>query len=125
MRSMDEPTLAFTATLAVALGVYVLAQALHVSGPIAAALAGLVVGNSEIDRPGEQQARIEVQRFWHVVDQILNGMLFLLLGLEVFVVPFDPRELGLSTAAVFLVIASRVVVVLPWGAYFHFRFEQR
>jgi CPA1 family monovalent cation:H+ antiporter len=125
MRTIDEQTVELTATLAGALGVYVLAQALHMSGPIAAAVAGLFVGGSAIDTPGGQQSRLQIQRFWHAVDEILNGVLFLLLGLQVFVAPFDPRELGLSAAAILLALIARLVVVLPWGAYFHFRLEQR
>lgn len=125
MRAIDEPTVEFTATLAAALGVYDLAQAMHVSGPIAAAAAGLFLGSSRTDTPAGHQSRLQVQRFWHVVDEILNGVLFLLLGLQVFVVPFDPRELGLSAAAIVLALAARLLVVLPWGTYFRFRMEQR
>jgi CPA1 family monovalent cation:H+ antiporter len=125
MRAIDEPTVEFTATLAVALGVYVLAQGLHVSGPIAAAAAGLFLGSSRAHTPAGEQSRLQVQRFWHVVDEILNGVLFLLLGLQVFVTPFDPGELGLSAAAILLALGARLLVVLPWGTYFHFRLEQR
>ncbi len=125
MRAIEDHVVEFTATLAAALGVYVLAQTLHLSGPIAAAAAGLFVGSYGVDTPVGRETQRRVQTFWHVVDEILNGLLFLLLGLQIFVVPFDPRELGVSAAAIVLVIVARLLVVLPWGAYFHLRHEER
>jgi CPA1 family monovalent cation:H+ antiporter len=125
MRAIDDYVVELTATLALATGVYVLAQAIHVSGPIAAAAAGLVVGGYGVNSTMSPETRGHVQGFWHVGDEVLNGLLFLLLGLQVFVVPFEPRELGIWGAATVLVIAARLLVVLPWGAYFHFRHEER
>jgi len=63
--------------------------------------------------------------FWHGADAVLNGLLFLLLGLQIFVVPFDPREVGIWAVAIVVVIAARLVVVLPWGAYFRLRRNER
>jgi CPA1 family monovalent cation:H+ antiporter len=122
MRTVDDDAIKLTATLALAAGAYALAQAIHVSGPIAAAAAGLVAGSAGLG--GRQGEDYLVHTFWQGADEVLNGLLFLLLGLQIFVVPFDPREMGIWAVAIVLVIAARLVVVLPWGAYFHFRGQE-
>jgi CPA1 family monovalent cation:H+ antiporter len=55
--------------------------------------------------------------FWTLADEILNALLFFLLGLQLLVLPFEPGLVGLSLAAIVLVLAARFLVVLPWGAY--------
>ncbi len=125
LRPIDDYVVELTASLALAAGTYAVGQALHLSGPIAAAAAGLVIGSYGVDTAMSDETRRYVKGFWHVVDELLNGLLFLLMGLQVFVVPFDLREIGLWVAAVALTSAARLAVVLPWGVYFHFRHEER
>jgi CPA1 family monovalent cation:H+ antiporter len=125
MRTANDYAVALTLTLALATGVYVLAQALHVSGPIAAGAGGLVVGGYGARPRTQPRAGPSIHDFWHAVDEVLNGLLFLLLGLQIFVVPFDPREIGVWAAAVVLVVAARLVVVFPLGAYFRFQKQER
>jgi CPA1 family monovalent cation:H+ antiporter len=125
MRAVDDYVVELTITLALATGVYVLAQAIHVSGPIAAGAAGLAVGSYSVGSAERHHTKLSIHQFWHAVDEVLNSLLFLLLGLQIFVVPFDPREVGIWAAAIVLVITARLVAVLPWGAYFHFRHRER
>lgn len=125
MRIVDDYIVQLTLTLALATGVYVLAQSIHVSGPIAAGAAGLVVGSYGVKTADDDATGRSIHDFWHAIDEVLNGILFLLLGLQIFVVPFDARETGIWAAAAVLVIAARLVVVLPWGAYFHFQHQER
>ncbi len=66
-----------------------------------------------------------VRGFWVLIDEILNAALFLLLGLELLVLPFDTRTAGLWLVCIPLVLLVRLAVVLPWGAYFHFRHAER
>jgi CPA1 family monovalent cation:H+ antiporter len=124
-RGLHDHVLAVTATLALAVGVYVLADLLHLSGPIAAASAGLMVGSDSVKAKMSDRTRYYVEGFWETVDQVLNAVLFLLLGLQVFVLPFDPREIGLWAAAVGLSALARFLVVVPWGTFFHFRHAER
>ena len=63
--------------------------------------------------------------FWILIDEILNALLFLLLGLELLVLPIDLRSAGLCLVAIPLVLAVRFATVLPWGAYFDVRQEER
>jgi CPA1 family monovalent cation:H+ antiporter len=66
-----------------------------------------------------------VRAFWTLIDEILNALLFMLLGIEVLVIPFDVRLAGLWSAAILLVLAARFAVVLPWGTYFQVRKGER
>ena len=125
MRGIDDYAVEVSMTLALAAAVYAGAHALHVSGPIAAVAAGLIMGDHGVDTAMSETSRRYVVSFWILVDEILNALLFLLLGLEVVVLPFDLAHAGLWAAAVPLLIAARFAVVLPWGAYFRLRGARR
>lgn len=125
MRAIDDYAVEVTLSLALATGVYAIAQALGVSGPIAVVAAGLLVGDRGIRTAMSETTQRYVRAFWTLVDEVLNGLLFLLLGLEVLVVPFDARLVGLWAAALILVLAARFAVVMPWGTYFQLRQSQR
>jgi CPA1 family monovalent cation:H+ antiporter len=125
MRAIDDYAVEVTLSLALATGAYALAQRLGVSGPIAVVAAGLLVGDHGLSAAMSDTTQRYVRAFWTLVDEILNGLLFLLLGLEILVIPLDPRLVGLWAAALVLVLAARFAVVLPWGAYFQVRQGQR
>lgn len=118
MRAVDDYAVEVTLTLALATGVYALAQALHVSGPIAAVAAGLLIGDHDAAAAMSATSRRYALGFWTLVDEILNALLFLLLGLELLVVRFEARDVGLWLAAIALVLVARLLVVAPWGGFF-------
>ncbi|HEX3366263.1 sodium:proton antiporter [Phenylobacterium sp.] len=123
--TIDDYAVEVTLSLALAAGVYALAQALGISGPIAVVAAGLLMGDEGAKTRMSETTRRHMREFWTLIDEILNALLFILLGLEVLVIPFDPRLAGLWGAALVLVLAARFAVVLPWGAYFQVREGQR
>ncbi|MBS0331373.1 MAG: cation:proton antiporter, partial [Proteobacteria bacterium] len=126
MRRIDDYAVEVSLSLALAVGVYALATALHLSGPIAVVIAGLLVGDcAENGATMSETTQRHLRGFWTLIDENLNAVLFLLLGLELLVVPFDLRLGGLWLAAIVLVLATRVLVVLPWGAYFRIRHQER
>lgn len=125
LRAIDDYAVEVTISLALATGLYALAQAIGVSGPIAVVAAGLLMGDSGLATAMSETTQRYVRAFWTLVDEILNGLLFLLLGLEILVIPFQLRLAGLWIAAILLVLATRFAVVLPWGAYFQLRRQQR
>lgn len=125
MRAIDDYAVEVSVSIATAVGVYALGQALHVSGPIAAVAAGLLVGDFGTRAAMSETTRRYLRGFWTLVDEILNALLFLLLGFETLILPFDVRYMGLWAIAVPLVLAARLATVLPWGAYFHFRQNER
>ncbi len=125
MRALDDYVVEVALSIALAAGVYSLGQALHLSGAIAAVAAGLVVGDHGVRTAMSEVTRRYLEGFWSLVDEILNALLFLLLGLEMVVLPFDLRYAGLWATAIPLVLLARLATVLPWGAYFRFRQGER
>ena len=113
MRSMDEYALEVTITLAVVMGGYALCSALHVSGPLAMAVAGLLIGNHGVTYAMSDVTRDYVIKFWEVVDELLNSVLFLLIGLEMIaLVPGVPHAwLGLLAIPVTLAARAAAVTV--------------
>ena len=109
MRAIDDYPVEVLISIALAMGCYSLATALHTSGPIAVVVAGILVGNR-----GPKDALSDLTQrylfgFWTLVDQILNSILFLLIGLEVLVLRFDAAYLPLSLAAIPIAVAARLV----------------
>ena len=125
MRAIDDHVVETTASLALAAGGYALASALHLSGPVAAAAAGVVVGSYGVEHAMSDRTQAYIQAFWALVDEILNASLFLLLGLQMFVIRLDLGHAGVWLACAGLVTVARLLVVLPWGVWFHFRDEER
>lgn len=117
MRSIDEYTIEVMITLAVVMGGYSLGLALHVSGPVAMAVAGLVIGNAGFAYAMSDTTRDYVIKFWTLVDEILNAVLFLLIGLEVIALAFEARYVLAAVGAIVIVLAARAISVgLPLRA---------
>jgi CPA1 family monovalent cation:H+ antiporter len=114
MKSIDEHSLEVLITLALVMGTYSVALALHVSGPIAMVVAGLFVGNHGTRFAMSENTRDHVQKFWSMVDEILNSVLFLMIGFEVLALTFS-ADLALAAAAAIPValVARFVSVAVP------------
>ena len=125
MRAIDDFVAEAALSVALAMGVFALAQAVHLSGPIAVVGAGLLVGDVSARGAMSEATQAYLQSFWTLVDEVLNALLFFLLGLQLLVVRFDLRQGGIWIAAILLVLAARWAVVLPWGSFLHMRREQR
>ena len=96
MRSIDEYNVEVMISLAVVMGGYALAAQLHISGPVAMAVAGLLIGNKGVADAMSDITRDYLLKFWALIDDILNAVLFLLIGLEVVTIPWDPRLIALG-----------------------------
>jgi len=112
MRSIDEYKVEVMITLAVVMGGYAAAHWLHISGPVAMAVAGLLIGNAGVAYAMSDVTRDYVVKFWALIDDILNAVLFLLIGLEVVAIPADPRLLILGVLAIPLALLARATAVL-------------
>ena len=111
MRSIDEYNVEVMISLAVVMGGYSLAGWLHVSGPVAMAVAGLLIGNAGVALAMSDTTSDYLLKFWALIDELLNAILFLLIGLEVIAVSPDPRVLVAGLAAIPLVLIARVTSV--------------
>jgi len=111
MRSMDEYALEVTISLAVVMGGYALCTALHISGPLAMAVAGLLIGNHGVTYAMSDVTRDYVIKFWEVLDELLNSALFLLIGLEMIVLVAGVNSVWLALAAIPITLAARAAAV--------------
>ncbi len=109
-------------TLAVVAGGYALAMRLHSSGPLAVVVAGLMIGNHGRAMAMSKQTREHLDKFWELIDEILNALLFVLIGLEVLILVFDLRGVALGLMAIPLVLFARFLAVgTTVGLLFRFR----
>jgi Na+:H+ antiporter len=111
LKSLNDHPLELLITLALVMFMYSLSFWIHVSGPIAVVLAGLLIGNPGRKFAMSDRTREHVDAFWSMVDEILNAVLFLLLGLEVFAVPLGRDAVVLGLVAVPIALVARFVSV--------------
>jgi len=122
LRSIDQYSVEILITLALVLGGYVAAEAIHVSAPIAAVAAGLLIGNHGRELAMSDTTRDHLDTFWELIDEILNAVLFLLIGLEVVQLDVTVELLLASTIMIPLVLVARwVSVAVPLVALPSFR----
>ena len=116
MRRIDNPMIEVLITLALVAGTYAIAYRVnildhHLSGPIAVVVAGLMIGNTGAAFAMSERTRGSLFGFWEMIDEILNSVLFLLIGLELLVLGLSP-EYGLITVlAIPLVLLARFCAV--------------
>jgi CPA1 family monovalent cation:H+ antiporter len=107
LKRVDNYQVEVLLTLALAMGLYALADALHLSAPIAVVVAGLLVGNQGREFAMTEKTREHVDTFWELVDEIVNVVLFLLIGLELLVLPIERRWLVAGVLVIPIVLAAR------------------
>jgi CPA1 family monovalent cation:H+ antiporter len=113
MRSIDDYEIEVMITLACVMGGYSLASFLHVSAPLAIVVAGLIVGNDKVRGTAmSRETEAYVDRFWEMVDMLMNAILFVLIGLEVLILEVTPAYLVASLMAIVFVLASRYLSLL-------------
>ena len=122
MFGIDEPSLEVLITLALVMVTYSLALSLHMSGPIAVVVAGLFIGNRGVKYAMSEQTRDYVLTFWTLIDEILNSVLFLLIGLEVLVVAESIGHLGVALLAIPVTLVARALsVTIPIAILSHWQ----
>lgn len=128
MRAIDDYPVELLVTLAMVMGGYALAQNLHISGPVAMAVAGLLIGNRGVALAMSDTTRDYVIKFWGLMDEILNAVLFLLIGLEGIALLGNTQFVLIGLAATILVLVARAISTgvplllwrrsLPFGSTF-------
>jgi CPA1 family monovalent cation:H+ antiporter len=111
MRRIDDYSLEVLITLGLAFGGYELAVALHVSAPIMAVCAGLLIGDIGSKHGMSEETRKYVEAFWTLIDEILNAVLFLMIGFEVFAIAFETDFLIAGAMAIVLALVARLAAV--------------
>jgi len=124
MIKIDDYSVEVLLTLALAFGGYQLAIWLHVSAPIMAVCAGLLIGDELTSHAMSQKTRDYVDAFWKLIDEILNAILFLMIGLEVFAIAFSMGavvagvlSIGLSLLARFVAVVVPITLLRPFREF--------
>jgi CPA1 family monovalent cation:H+ antiporter len=112
MHHIDEHNLEIMITLALVMVTYAVALRLHMSGPIAMVVAGLFIGNKGMKHAVSETTRDYIRTFWSLLDEILNSVLFLLIGLEVLVIAKLVDHVGVALLAIPVTLAARWISVL-------------
>ena len=111
LRSIDQYQVEILITLALVTGGYSLAQHLHTSGPLAMVVAGLMIGNHGRILAMSPKTEEHLDSFWELIDEILNAILFLVIGLEILVLAFQTSHLLFGIIAIPLTLAVRMFAV--------------
>lgn len=123
LKSVDNYQVEVLLSLALVAGGYALADALHLSGPIAMVVAGLVIGNHGRSFAMSRTTVEHLDTFWELIDEILNAVLFVLLGLVVLAMAFPGWLLAAGLLAVPVVLLARLVSV--WLPIWLFRLSRK
>ncbi len=111
LKSVDNYQVEILVTLALVMGGYTLALDLHTSGPIAVVVAGLIIGNHGRAHAMSNTTRERLDNFWELLDEVLNAVLFVLIGLEVLILQFQGQYLLAGALAIPLVLFGRLISV--------------
>lgn len=109
--SIDNYQVEVLITLATVMGGYTFAHYLHISGPLAMVVAGLITGNKAKSLGMSDITANYVDKFWELVDEILNAILFVLIGLELLIIQTSKTVLMVSVILIFVVLIIRYISV--------------
>ena len=111
LKRVDNYQVEILLTLALVTGGYALAETLHFSAPIAVVVAGLMIGNHGRLLAMSEITREHLDTFWELIDEILNAVLFVLIGLEILVITFKSQLLVAGGFAIVIVLIARFISV--------------
>jgi CPA1 family monovalent cation:H+ antiporter len=110
IRSINHYQVEVLITLALVMGGYLFASVVHLSGPIAMVVAGIIIGNQGMKKAMSEVSRDYLNKFWELIDEMLNAILFILIGFEMLVV-FARGFLWVSLIAIPVVLLARWLAV--------------
>ncbi|WP_327211188.1 sodium:proton antiporter [Rhizobium leguminosarum] len=111
IKGIDDAAVETLMSIALVLGTYVLCSTYHMSGPIAVVIAGLIVGNLGANVAMSERTKKRLFPFWEMADEVLNSVLFLLIGLEVIVLRIEAGHAYAALIAIPIVFFGRLISV--------------
>lgn len=111
LRSIDSYQIEVLITLALVAGGYALSSTLHVAGPLAVVVMGLFIGNRGRRLGMSEKSREHLDSFWELLDEVLNAVLFVLIGMELLVIDLHPAALAAGVAAIAATLGARLLAV--------------
>lgn len=114
LRSIDKYEVEVLITIAVVMGGYLLADILHISGPLAMVVAGIYIGSKSRVHGISEISKDYINKFWELIDEMLNAILFLLIGFEMLVIKFSTTLFIIGLITIVIVLLARwVSVAIP------------
>jgi Na+:H+ antiporter len=123
MKSIDNYKVEVLITLSIVMGGYSLANIMHVSGPLAMVIAGIITGNQSKNRAMSETTQEYLSKFWELIDEILNAILFVLIGFELLLLQSIPKYLVAGLVTILFVLISRYISL--WIPAQLIRFKER
>jgi len=123
LKKIDHYQTEVLITLSMVMGGISLAPMLHFSGPLAMVIAGLFIGNKGALEAMSEQTNDYVYKFWEMIDEIFNAILFVLIGLELLVIPFEMSFFYVGLIAIVIVIISRFISLVTPSYLFRLKYE--
>jgi len=111
MLSIDDYKVEVLISLALVMASYSIAWALHLSGPIAVVCAGLLIGNRGRALAMSEEVTDYLEKFWELIDEFLNAILFLMIGIEVLLISFDATSVAAGLVVIAIVLFARLASV--------------
>ncbi len=108
----DEPIIEVHITLGIVMAGYALAEIIGVSGALGIVVAGIMIGNRLSKKDLPETLKLNLNTFWMIIDEVLNAILFVLIGIEILVLDFKASYALLSVAAILIVLISRYVATM-------------
>jgi len=123
LKSIDHYQTEVLITLSLVMGGTAFASLYHLSGPLAMVVAGLFIGNKGAMEAMSKTTNDYMHKFWEMIDEILNAILFVLIGLELVLIPVSSNYIYVGAVAIFIIIMVRFIsLAIP---SFVFRFSQK
>ncbi|MEP1085406.1 sodium:proton antiporter [Algoriphagus sp.] len=123
MKVIDNFETEVLITLALVMGISGLAQYLHVSGPLAVVIAGIFIGNKSPENAWSATTQNYVDKFWELIDVLLNALLFVLIGLELMIISLDGNYLIFGLIAIPIGLLARYIALAGPVAFFKKRLD--
>jgi CPA1 family monovalent cation:H+ antiporter len=114
MRSITDFQTIVLVSMGMVMGISVLASQLHLSIPLAAVAAGLLAGNRSINQDNTEHSHQSLEKFWQLVDEMLNTILFVMIGLQMVNIPYIDNYWFTGLIAILVILVARwLSIVLP------------
>ncbi len=123
LKKIDHYQTEVLITLAMVMGGISIAPVFHFSGPLAMVVAGLFIGNKGALEAMSEETSDYIHKFWEMVDEIFNAILFVLIGLELLVIPFELSFLYVGLLVIIIVILSRFISLAAPSYIFKLKYE--
>lgn len=111
MKNIDDYIVSVLITLSVVMGGYLIAHSIHISSPLTMVAAGLIIGNYGKKVAMSEITKDYLTKFWELIDEILNAILFLFIGFELLLIPDFETYWIISLAGIFIVLFARFISI--------------